>query len=155
ARLCGRGDDRGDDGRAADVCRLQCAPRPPSPCRGMMAEDRPLIRTGKAGGSRYFAAIEALRGVAILLVFLFHAESSTGLGLTGTHWTLLMGFVRAGQTGVSLFLVISAFLLSLPFLAEAEGGRRVARGRYFARRALRILPLYYVVVITASMLTAQ
>jgi peptidoglycan/LPS O-acetylase OafA/YrhL len=117
--------------------------------------DAPHIRTGVVGASRYFPEVEALRGVAILLVFLFHADSVIGLGLTGQRWSLPMSFVRAGQTGVSLFFIISAFLLALPFLAEAEGGRRVRWGQYYARRALRILPLYYVAVVAACVLTAR
>jgi peptidoglycan/LPS O-acetylase OafA/YrhL len=56
---------------------------------------------------------------------------------------------------VSLFFVLSGFLLSRPFFAEAAGGRRVNRRRYLARRALRILPLYWLVVLVGTVVTSQ
>ena len=44
----------------------------------------------------------------------------------GEFWPALpMAFVWMGHTGVTLFFVLSAFLLSRPFLAEAYGGRHV------------------------------
>lgn len=115
----------------------------------------PAIQARAGGAPRYFPEVESLRGVAIALVFLRHADAVVSLGLTSPAAWPLATFVRAGHTGVSLFFVISGFLLSLPFLEEANGGRRVRRGRYYMRRALRILPLYYVAVITAALLAAK
>jgi peptidoglycan/LPS O-acetylase OafA/YrhL len=63
--------------------------------------------------------------------------------------------VREGQAGVDLFFVLSGFLLSLPFLREAAGGERVGRRTYYLRRALRILPLYYVMVLVGTVATAK
>jgi peptidoglycan/LPS O-acetylase OafA/YrhL len=99
--------------------------------------------------------LEALRGVAILLVFFFHADallSPTGYPMIGTWVSPLGAFVHAGHTGVTLFFVLSAFLLSRAFIVEARGGRRVSRWRFLARRALRILPLYWIAVIFFSWL---
>lgn len=106
----------------------------------------------------YLPEAEALRGLAIALVFLFHADLMLHFGegvLTGSTVSPLFAFVRAGHTGVSLFFVLSAFLLSGPFLKEATGGPRVRRSTYVARRALRILPLYYAAVVIASALCAN
>src|SRR5205085_9108025 len=67
-------------------------------------------------------------------------------------WT----FLRTGFTGVSLFFILSAFLLSLPFLERARAGRRIDVRRFYARRALRILPLYwFVVAVTAVCCATQ
>jgi len=99
--------------------------------------------------------LESLRGVAILLVFFFHADvslSENGYPVIGTWVSPLAAFVHAGHTGVTLFFVLSAFLLSRPFLAEAKGGPPVSRARFLARRALRILPLYWLAVIFFSWL---
>ena len=111
--------------------------------------------TGIRDAADYMPQLEALRGVAILLVFFFHASailSSPGYPMMGMWVSPLAAFVHAGHTGVTLFFVLSAFLLSRPFLAEARGGRPVSRTRFLARRALRILPLYWVAVIFFSWL---
>lgn len=111
---------------------------------------------GIRDASHYAPQLESLRGVAILLVALFHADGmllSMGQNVTiGVKVSPLAAFVHAGHTGVTLFFVLSAFLLSRPFLAEAAGGRRVSRRSFFARRALRILPLYWTVVIVSTLL---
>lgn len=111
--------------------------------------------TGIRDAAHYMPQLEALRGVAILLVFLFHADailSPTGHPMIGTWVSPLGAFVHAGHTGVTLFFVLSAFLLSRAFIAEARGGRPVSRRRFLARRALRILPLYWLAVILFSWL---
>src|SRR5262249_59949491 len=91
--------------------------------------------------------LDALRGVAILLVFLFHCDSVVRPEAHGGG--PLFAFVRAGHTGVSLFFVLSGFLLAFPFLAEAEGGRHVRRREYALRRAMRLLPMYHLALLVA------
>jgi peptidoglycan/LPS O-acetylase OafA/YrhL len=108
--------------------------------------------------AEYLPDLDALRGVAILLVFLYHAAGIGG-GVhgpaTGTWVSPVRAFVMAGHTGVTMFFVLSAFLLSRPFLEQARGGRDVDRRRFLHRRALRILPLYWSAVIAAILLTAS
>jgi peptidoglycan/LPS O-acetylase OafA/YrhL len=101
----------------------------------------------------YFPEVDSLRGIAIVLVFLYHAD---GVLLGSPKLASpLTAFVRAGHTGVALFFVLSGLLLSLPFLAEAAGGRRQGRREYYLRRALRILPAYYATLAVAILLTAK
>lgn len=95
----------------------------------------------------HLGELDALRGVAILLVFLYHCDSVVRPEAHGAG--PFFAFVRAGHTGVALFFVLSGFLLSLPFLAEAEGGRHVRRREYLLRRAMRILPMYYLALLVA------
>jgi peptidoglycan/LPS O-acetylase OafA/YrhL len=101
----------------------------------------------------YLPRLESLRGIAILLVFLHHAEGlvdpSDGLP---TNPTLLGAFVASGHTGVTLFFILSAFLLSPPFIRAASATQAVSTAKFFERRALRILPLYWVTVIVSSVL---
>jgi peptidoglycan/LPS O-acetylase OafA/YrhL len=104
----------------------------------------------------YFPELESLRGVAILLVFFFHADGLLSPGhATGILEPIPLGFLRAGHVGVDLFFVLSGFLLGRPFLAAAAAGQTPSIGRYAERRALRILPLYWVAVVTSAILAAR
>lgn len=78
-----------------------------------------------------------------------------GFSATAAEVSIFHAYGLAGHTGVTLFFVISGFLLSRPFLAEAGGGERVDRRRYFRRRVLRIMPLYIVGVAVASIVCAR
>ncbi|MDX2167598.1 MAG: acyltransferase [Deltaproteobacteria bacterium] len=118
------------------------------------AERRPI---GVAVSLPYVPELESLRGIAALLVLTFHYDAAVQGPLQrheGDWVSLPYAFIRAGDTGVSLFFVLSAFLLAMPFLAAADGGTPVAIRRYAQRRALRILPLYFVVVAAATAATA-
>lgn len=119
-------------------------------------EGSPLARRDdiRAG---FVAEIESLRGIAITLVFLYHADCLIARRpfLGGTLVSPLAALVLGGHTGVSLFFVLSGFLLVPPFLSEAIGGRHVQRSTYYARRALRILPLYLLAVCMATLLSAR
>jgi len=107
--------------------------------------DRPA---GIRASDAYLPDLESLRGWAILLVFACHADQAVmGGERAGSIVDPLQSFVTAGHTGVTLFFVLSAFLLALAFLVEGGGGRRVRRIDFFRRRALRIMPLYGTIVI--------
>ena len=54
---------------------------------------------------------------------------------------------RMGRSGVDVFFVLSAFLLSLPFLRAQASGQEISLRSYAWRRALRILPAYYAQII--------
>lgn len=118
-----------------------------------MSAAPPVLAPAPPAGIRasgYLPELEALRGVAVLLVYTFHADryfaiplELAGTDTRGAVGSPLRAFIAAGHTGVTLFFVLSGFLLALPFLAEADGGPRVDRRRYAERRVLRILPLYW------------
>jgi peptidoglycan/LPS O-acetylase OafA/YrhL len=108
-------------------------------------------------GSKYFPELEALRGIAIALVVTFHADGWMLFPIRnhiGSSPAPPLAFIWAGHTGVTLFFVLSAFLLGLPFLQTAYEERSVSRRQFYERRALRILPLYYCVVLAGAVLTA-
>jgi len=91
-----------------------------------------------------------MRGLAILLVLLFHCEGAACLFTTRAGGVCTEGplaLISAGHTGVTLFFVLSAFLLSLPFFESRAGGRTVSVKGFYRRRALRILPLYSAVLV--------
>jgi peptidoglycan/LPS O-acetylase OafA/YrhL len=120
-------------------------------------ESLPARPPGLGHATQYWPEIESLRGIAIILVLLFHVVGFVdgAGGRPGFNVSPLRAFVHAGHTGVTLFFVLSAFLLARPFLREAAGGARVVRSQFYARRALRILPLYWTAVLVASVLCAR
>jgi peptidoglycan/LPS O-acetylase OafA/YrhL len=61
--------------------------------------------------------------------------------------TNLGKILTAGDFGVNVFFTLTGFLLATPFLKALLGGHAISLGRYFRNRALRILPLYYVVLV--------
>ena len=96
-------------------------------------------------------AIEGLRGVAILWVLLFHyfvlreGKVDDAFIAAVKSWAPVEAFVRNGYLGVDLFFVITGFLLTLPWFRRAELGLAAPDWRaFYARRARRILPAYYV-----------
>ena len=113
-------------------------------------------RAGEALNLPHTRALDGLRGLAIALVYAYHVEFlvRTGGGVDadfrGVDVSSLVAPLRAGNTGVSLFFVLSGFLLGRPFWLEAAGGPRVDRGRYLLRRVLRIMPLYTVAVLVGA-----
>lgn len=106
----------------------------------------------RAAQPAYFPEIESLRGIAILLVTLHHFFPWVvpSAARTARVVSPVTAFVAGGQSGVSLFFVLSGFLLTLPFLVERSQARRVSRRRYFFKRACRILPLYSVAVLVGT-----
>ena len=53
---------------------------------------------------------------------------------------------RFGWVGVDLFFVLSGYLIGGQLLAPLTHGSRIKVGQFFARRALRILPAYLVIL---------
>ena len=72
--------------------------------------------------------IQALRGIAILLVLLYHAD---------------IGPFQAGYLGVDIFFVISGFLVT-GMVKRAIEERRFRFGDFYYHRAKRLLPAAYI-----------
>jgi peptidoglycan/LPS O-acetylase OafA/YrhL len=81
--------------------------------------------------NKYFASLDGLRCLSILMVIGFHCQ------LTCTH------FFHTGQYGVSLFFVISGFLITTLLLREKMSAGEISLKNFYVRRTLRIFPLYY------------
>src|SRR5574340_119810 len=94
-------------------------------------------------------AIDILRGVAILVVVLYHLIS---VRVYPEGWWIAYGYayflgtwMTNGWLGVSLFFVLSGYVLFLPY---AQGKRKFEHPgdvrKFYAHRAHRLLPLYFV-----------
>lgn len=109
--------------------------------------------------ARYIPQLEALRGWAILLVVAFHMLGSidgplseNGLPEGSPFW---LRIAAAGNTGVTLFFVLSGFLLAQPFIQAIRSCERVSIGRFYSARLLRIVPLYYAAVLVAWLVSSN
>lgn len=97
-----------------------------------------------------FEGLEAYRGIAALLVVIYHAYQHSRVDSPRYVFegTLLHPFFRNLETGVDWFFVLSGFLIFLPFARTAVDQTSVTSVRGFlVRRAIRILPLYYVAIL--------
>jgi peptidoglycan/LPS O-acetylase OafA/YrhL len=99
---------------------------------------------------RSFPALNAVRAIGAIMVVLTHAAFNTG--------QINQGWVGAALArldfGVTLFFILSGFLLARPFfLATARDVRQPSVWHYLWKRALRVLPLYWLVVVVAMLFT--
>ena len=95
-------------------------------------------------------ALDGLRGIAIILVMLHHFTDARP---TATSYLTTLIDPRIGSvvfffwTGVDLFFVLSGFLITGILLDSRDGERYFTN--FYARRVLRIFPLYYLVLFLA------
>lgn len=84
--------------------------------------------------------LDTLRAVAIVLVFMYHymvfVSRETTFG-----WLSTVGWV-----GVDLFFVLSGYLIANHIFSGLVKGRRFSVAAFYARRALRTLPVFWVVL---------
>ena len=94
--------------------------------------------------ARFYPALDGLRALAIVAVLISHFFPERSLIQRAFHW---------GRFGVLLFFVLSGFLITGLLLRGRDAVSRGATSRaavfraFVARRALRIAPIYYLVVL--------
>ena len=94
-------------------------------------------------GDRY-PALDGMRALASFAVVFTHVGYATGRSLADDPVGPLLA---RGNFGVTVFFLLSGFLLYRPFAAYSFGLRREPRLRdYFVRRAARIFPALWVAV---------
>lgn len=115
-------------------------PRPVAPSRGLQ------------GPAASLPPLDGVRAAAALMVVLTHVGFQTGEINRGAHGALLARM----DFGVALFFALSGFLLYRPWARWARGARRPPGARrYLLRRAVRILPAYWVALAAVLMTTAR
>jgi peptidoglycan/LPS O-acetylase OafA/YrhL len=86
---------------------------------------------------RHIPQLDILRGIAVLVVMLAHSSGN----VPSLH---LNPVFRYGRTGVDLFFVLSGFLITGILLRTKDDSGYLVN--FYARRALRIWPLYLCVL---------
>jgi peptidoglycan/LPS O-acetylase OafA/YrhL len=95
-------------------------------------------------------ALDGVRATAAFAVLLFHVASSTGY-ISDTRDDALSWLLSRGEIGVPVFFTLSGLLLYRPWARTVlEGRPPPATGRYLWKRALRLLPAYWVLVVVTQ-----
>ena len=82
------------------------------------------------------AGLDGLRAVAVLAVVFYH---------------LNVGWASGGLLGVGVFFVLSGYLITDLLLAEREREGAIALGRFWLRRARRLLPALWVMLVVVTL----
>src|SRR5215831_115057 len=101
----------------------------PPQLREIAVSPRPAFKLG------YMPALDGLRAISILVVMFHHGD---------LFW---MG--RGGFLGVDIFLVLSGFLITTLLLQEWEKTDTISFKKFYSRRALRLLPALFALMIVA------
>lgn len=83
------------------------------------------------GGKAHYAALDGLRGVAALMVVLYH-QSETMLGGR---------YLQHANLAVDFFFILSGFVISYAYSQRLTDG--MSRGRFAIERAIRLYPLLF------------
>jgi peptidoglycan/LPS O-acetylase OafA/YrhL len=87
----------------------------------------------------YMPGIDAMRALAVLAVFGYHAG---------------LGWLPGGFLGVDVFFVISGYLITSLLLREFRGTGKIELARFWIRRARRLLPAVGVLIAVAMIVSA-
>jgi len=113
-----------------------------------LAETSPALAGALPVQHRDFPCFDGLRAMAALSVIVVHTGFPTGFTTRQHFWG---AYTARGEIGVSVFFLISGFLLYRPFVAaHLEGRPGPAVRPYLKRRLLRIVPAYWVALFFAA-----
>lgn len=103
-----------------------------------------------SGAKYYFPQLDAVRGLSFLAVYFFHAVHPD----PGNDFFSRMGqfFYSNLVLSIDVFFILSSFLLTWLGMGEYKSKGNFSFGNYFIRRALRIWPLYFLLMIFAFVL---
>jgi peptidoglycan/LPS O-acetylase OafA/YrhL len=109
-----------------------------------------MQRPGDLSPPAHIAALDGLRGIAILLVIPHNANIFSH----AAPWLWPFALVAdAGWIGVQLFFVLSGFLITRNLLESRDADNYFSA--FYGRRVLRIFPLYYLTLIVALLIVPR
>ncbi len=113
---------------------------------------KPAGSRDPAGLAGRLTGIEGLRAVAAVSILVFHCWLFTASGKASWVIGPFGALMWPLESGVTLFFVLSGFLLYRPIAAAIIAGRpRPSVRRYLRNRALRILPAYWAVLFLSAL----
>jgi len=101
----------------------------PGPSQPLATEDKRVFG--------YEPSLDGVRALAVLLVMI-------------GHW----GLIYAGGLGVDIFFVLSGYLITAILVSEFSVNDRISLKKFYARRALRILPAVILLIVVLNLIAA-
>src|SRR5262245_58600865 len=89
---------------------------------------------------RHAAGLDGIRALAVAAVFAYHIGTSGG----GSAFP-------GGYIGVDIFFVLSGYLITSLLIVEFRRTRRISIGQFYLRRARRLLPALYALLLTVGL----
>ncbi|HKD98912.1 MAG TPA: acyltransferase family protein [Micromonosporaceae bacterium] len=111
----------------------------------------PAQRPARHARLSYAPGLDGVRALAVTAVILYHlGTTGVTIGTTGAGVPRLIA--PGGFLGVDVFFVLSGFLITSLLLAERAESGRISIRNFYIRRARRLLPALYtmLVVVAAS-----
>ncbi len=107
-------------------------------------------QTAAANYHRKLPSLDGWRAVSICLVLIAHCTYAKNCP---KKLNQILIYVDFGGSGVMFFFVISGFLITWLLLREQQVSEQINLSRFYLRRALRILPVYFAYLLVLASLT--
>ena len=130
------------------------SPDEPAPPEELDASAQAALKGAEA---RAIPTLDGMRGIAVLLVLMFHFAWTFPGDIPEDAVTMMdkvavrvHDFLWSGWTGVDLFFVLSGYLITRGLVAPSKRAIGSRLKMFWMRRVLRIFPLYYAFIIVGS-----
>ena len=111
----------------------------------------------KGADARAIPALDGMRGIAVILVLVFHFawtfpgdDPTTAVTFAEKVAVRVHALLWSGWTGVDLFFVLSGYLITRGLVAPSKRAIGSRLKMFWMRRVLRIFPLYYAFIIVGT-----
>ena len=111
----------------------------------------------KGAEARAIPTLDGMRGIAVLLVLMFHFawtfpgdDPATAVTFIDKIAVRIHAFMWSGWIGVDLFFVLSGYLITRGLVAPSKRATGSRLKMFWMRRVLRIFPLYYAFIIVGT-----